>query len=70
MLRRRPDGGRRVQLEDEECAAGPDGSYAFYDNKYRWTLEGSTLTLATVKNDCPDRVAEAILTSNSWTKES
>jgi hypothetical protein len=60
----------RFVLEDEECAAGPDGSYAFYDNEYRWTLEDSTLTLATVKNECPDRVAETILTSNSWTKES
>ena len=59
----------RILLEDEECAAGPGGSYAFYDNEYRWTLEGSTLTLATVKNDCPDRVAETILTSNPWTKE-
>jgi hypothetical protein len=62
--------GDRFQLEDEECAAGPDGEYAFYDNEYRWTLEGSTLALATVKNDCPDRVAETILTSNSWSKES
>jgi len=61
---------RIAQLEDEECAAGPDGEYAFYDNEYRWTLEGSTLALATVKNDCPDRVAETILTSQPWTKES
>jgi len=59
--------GDHVLLEDEECAQ--DTGYVFYDNEYSWTLEGSTLTLATVKNDCPDRVAETILTSNSWTKE-
>ena len=61
--------GDRFLLEQEECAAGPDGSTAFYDNEYSWTLEGSTLTLATVKNDCPDRVAETILTSQPWTKQ-
>jgi hypothetical protein len=43
--------------------------YAFYDNEYRWELSGSTLTLTTVKNDCPDRVAETILTSRPWTKQ-
>ena len=56
-------------LEDEECAAGPDGSYAFYDNAYRWALDGSTLTLATVENECSDHVDETILTSNTWTKK-
>jgi hypothetical protein len=57
----------RFLLEDEECPQ--DTGYVFYDNEYNWTLEGSTLTLATVKNNCPDRVAETILTSNAWTKE-
>ena len=61
--------GDRFLLEDEECAAGPDGQYAFYDNEYRWELTGPTLTLATVTNDCPDRVAEIILTSHPWTKQ-
>ena len=61
--------GDQLLLEDEECAAGPDGSYAFYDNAYRWTLDGSTLTLATVENECSDHVAETILTSNTWTKK-
>jgi hypothetical protein len=60
--------GDRFLLEDEECAAGPNGSVAFYDNEYGWALEGSTLTLTTVENQCPDRVAETILTSNPWTK--
>jgi hypothetical protein len=61
--------GDRFLLEDEECAAGSDGQYAFYDNEYSWKLTGSTLTLATVTNDCPDRVAETILTSHPWTKQ-
>jgi hypothetical protein len=59
--------GDLLTLNEEECAQ--DTGYAFYDNEYSWTLEGSTLTLATVKNDCPDRVAETILTSKPWTKQ-
>jgi hypothetical protein len=59
--------GDVLQLNDEECAQ--ETGYVFYDNEYSWSLEGSTLTLATVKNDCPDRVAETILTSNAWTKK-
>jgi hypothetical protein len=60
--------GDRFLLEEEECAQ--DTGYVFYDNEYSWTLTGSTLTLTTVKNECPDRVAETILTSQPWTKES
>ena len=60
--------GDHLFLDKEECFE--NGSYVFYDNEYRWTLDGSTLTLATVKNDCPDRVAETILTSQPWTKQS
>ena len=59
--------GDRFLLEDEECAE--ETGYAFYDNEYDWELTGSTLTLSTVKNDCPDRVAETILTSQPWTKQ-
>jgi hypothetical protein len=59
--------GDVLKLNDEECAQ--ETGYAFYDNEYSWTLEGSTLTLTTVKNDCPDRIAETILTSNPWTKQ-
>ena len=59
--------GDVLQLNDEECAQ-PSG-YVFYDNEYRWELSGSTLTLTTVKNDCPDRVAETILTSAPWSKQ-
>jgi hypothetical protein len=60
--------GDVLKLNDEECAQTT--GYAFYDNEYRFELSGSTLTLTTVKNECPDRVAETILTSNAWTKES
>jgi hypothetical protein len=59
--------GDVLELNNEECAQ-TTGS-AFYDNEYRFELAGSTLTLTTVKNDCPDRVAETILTSNAWTKQ-
>jgi hypothetical protein len=59
--------GDTLELEQEECAQKT--GYVFYDNEYSWKLDGSTLTLTTVKNDCPDRVAETILTSNPWTKE-
>jgi hypothetical protein len=58
--------GDRFVLEEEECAQ--ETGYVFYDNEYSWKLSGSTLTLATVKNDCPDRVAETILTSRPWAK--
>ena len=48
--------GETLVLEDEECRRR--GTTTFYDNEYTWELSGSTLTLTTVKNDCPDRVAE------------
>jgi hypothetical protein len=60
--------GDTLKLEQEECAAG--GTLVFYDDEYSWKLDGSTLTLATVKNQCPDRVAQTILTSRPWTKQS
>ena len=60
--------GDTLKLEQEECAAG--GTMAFYDDEYSWKLDGSTLTLATVKSQCPDRVAQTILTSRPWTKQS
>jgi hypothetical protein len=59
--------GDTLVLEDEECAA--TGTTTFYDNEYTWEVSGSTLTLTTMKNDCPDRVAETILTSHPWTKQ-
>jgi hypothetical protein len=59
--------GDRLLLNDEECAAG--GTLASYDNAYRWVLTGSTLTITTITNECSDRVAETILTSHPWTKQ-
>lgn len=59
--------GDVLTLTHEECAQNV--GYTFYDNEYGWKLDGSTLALTTVKNDCPDKVAETILTSRPWTKE-
>ena len=59
--------GDTLKLEQEECEQKT--GYVFYDNEYSWKLDASTLTLTTVKNDCPDRVAETILTSHPWTKQ-
>jgi hypothetical protein len=59
--------GDRLKLLDEECEE--KSGYVFYDNEYGWILEGSTLTVTTVKNQCPDRIAETILTSRPWTKQ-
>ena len=57
----------RLLLRNEECAQ--DVGYTFYDNEYSWKLEGSALTIATVENQCADRVAETILTGEPWTKQ-
>jgi hypothetical protein len=58
--------GDRLFLDKEECFE--NGSYVFYDNEYRWALEGSTLTIEPVANECADEVALTILTSRPWTK--
>src|SRR5262245_21932030 len=59
--------GDTLKLEQEECLE--KSGVVFYDNEYSWQLDGSTLTLTTVKNQCPDRVAETVLTSQPWTKQ-
>jgi hypothetical protein len=62
--------GDRFILEQEECGGiGASTTTTFHDNEYSWRLDGSTLRLTTDKNDCPDHVAETILTSNGWTKQ-
>ena len=43
--------------------------FLFYDNEYGWKLDGETLTLTTVKNQCAEGSAETILTSQPWTKQ-
>ena len=58
----------RLLLKQEECAAG--GTTKFYDNEYAYKVSGETLTITTVSNQCADRVAETILTSQSWRKAS
>jgi hypothetical protein len=62
--------GDRFILEQEECGGiGASTTTTFHDNEYSWRLDGSTLRLTTEKNDCPDHVAETILTSSGWTKQ-
>ena len=61
--------GDTLLLKNEECNLENGGGAVFYDNEYGWQLDGSTLTLTTVKNQCPDRVAETVLTSQPWTKQ-
>jgi hypothetical protein len=54
--------GDTVTLRHEGCLDESVG-YKFYDNVYRYAVSGDTLTFKVVKNACPDRHAEAILTS-------
>ena len=62
--------GDRFILEQEECGGiGAKTTTTFHDNEYSWQLAGSTLTLTPERNDCADRVAETILTSQGWTKK-
>lgn len=58
--------GSLLALHQEECQ-GPQG-YVFHENEYRWDLKGDTLRFRTISNSCPDRVAETILTSRTWSK--
>jgi hypothetical protein len=60
--------GGRLLLKQEECAAG--GEITFYDNEYAYEVSGETLEITTVSNQCPDRVAETILTSQPWRRVS
>ena len=56
--------GSQLKLLQEECAAS--GETKFFDNAYSYTIKGDTLQITTVKNQCADRVAEIILTSEPW----
>lgn len=58
--------GDRLKLLQEECAAG--GDTQFFDNEYSYEVQGDTLTISVVMNQCADRVAETILTSEPWNK--
>lgn len=58
-----------LTLSQEECApSDPSGQYTFVTSTYRWSLDGGTLRLTTLKPGCPDKVAQAILTSRPWKK--
>jgi hypothetical protein len=59
--------GDSIVLKDEECAS-ESGGYDYYDNEYRYELQGDSLSFTTVTNSCPDQVAETILTSRPWTR--
>jgi hypothetical protein len=58
--------GNLLALHQEECQS-PQG-YVFHENEYRWDLSGNSLRFSTISNSCPDRVAETILTSRTWSK--
>jgi hypothetical protein len=63
--------GDTLTLSDEECAPSkPSGKETLVTSRYRWKLEGKTLTFTTLKAGCPDKVAETILTSEPWKKVS
>jgi hypothetical protein len=36
---------------------------------YGWKLDGNMLRLTTLKKGCPDKVAQTILTSQPWKKQ-
>jgi hypothetical protein len=59
--------GNELRLLQEECAAS--GDVQFLDNTYSYEVQGGTLRITTVDNQCADRVAETILTSEPWTKQ-
>jgi hypothetical protein len=59
--------GDSIVLQDEECA-NESGGYDYYDNEYRYDLQGDSLSFTTVTNSCPDQVSETILTSRPWTR--
>ena len=58
--------GNELKLLHEECAAS--GIEQFFDNTYSYEIQGDSLRITTVSNQCADRVAEVILTSEPWKK--
>lgn len=55
-----------MKLLHEECAAS--GTEQFFDNTYSYEIQGDSLRITTVNNQCADQIAETILTSEPWTK--
>ena len=60
--------GDQVTLRQEGCLVDGSG-YKFYDNVYRYKVSGDTLRFTVVKNSCPDRHAESILTSRTFKRQ-
>jgi hypothetical protein len=60
--------GDQVTLRQEGCLVEGSG-YKFYDNVYRYKVSGDTLRFTVVKNSCPDRYAESILTSRTFKRQ-
>jgi hypothetical protein len=60
--------GDQVTLAQEGCFVDGSG-YKFYDNVYRYKVSGDTLRFTVVKNSCPDRHAESILTSRVFRRQ-
>ena len=58
--------GNELKLLQEECAAS--GTEQFFDNTYSYEIQGDSLRITTVNNQCADHIAETILTSEPWTK--
>jgi hypothetical protein len=58
--------GTNILLHQEECTAS--GGEKLYDNEYSYKVTGQTLRFTTIKNQCSDRVAQTVLTSEPWTR--
>jgi hypothetical protein len=62
--------GDRLKLLNQICESRAESDVEFFDNEYSYVLEGSTLTITTVENQCENEVAMTILTTNPWEKTS
>ena len=61
--------GDTVTLRQEGCFTDGVG-YRFHDNVYRYALSGDTLRFTVVRNACPDRFAERVLTTRTFRRSS
>jgi len=62
--------GDRLKLVRQQCESSSSFDVEFFDNEYRWALDGSTPTITPVANRCENEVALTLLTSHPWTKTS
>jgi predicted double-glycine peptidase len=61
--------GNTLFLHGEECGNKAGTKTTFVESEYRWNLSGKTLRLTSVKNGCPDKVDQTILTAKPYTKQ-